>query len=63
MPHLNVKISQEALDAAKAASQGRGMLLRVWVERLILDATRKPARDSHFDSAETARTLDYTEGQ
>jgi hypothetical protein len=56
MPHLNVDISQEAYDAAKAGSDEAGMLLRKWVERIILDAARKtaPAKE---------RTLDYTEGQ
>ena len=56
MPHLNVDISQDAYDAAKAGSDEAGMLLRKWVERIILDAARKtaPAKE---------RTLDYTEGQ
>jgi len=56
MPQLNVKISSDAYDAAKSGADRAGMLLRKWIERLILDATRKPG-------PAIARTLDYTEGQ
>lgn len=36
MRDLNVKISDEAYDAAKEGAARAGMLLRIWVERLIL---------------------------
>ena len=38
MKQLNVAISDEAYEAAKVAAEERGMLLRKWVERAILDS-------------------------
>lgn len=37
--HMNVRISKEAMKAAKVASARAETQLRLWVERLILDAT------------------------
>ena len=46
MKQLNVAISEEAYDAAKVAAEERGMLLRKWVERVILEASSKSAGKS-----------------
>ena len=40
---INVAISEEAYDAAKVAAEERGMLLRKWVERVLLDAGANPS--------------------
>ena len=43
MAQLNVNISDEAYQAAKGAAEERGMMLRKWVERTILEVTAAKA--------------------
>ena len=42
MANLSVRISDEAYKRAKIAAIGEGVLLRLWVEQLIIRATTKP---------------------
>lgn len=47
MPHLNVEVSEQAMAAARDGASEAGMLLRRYVERVLLAARQKPEADQN----------------